>query len=99
MIYNFPPTKFAQENTLEQQIAHMIGEGEEVLKAETEEDRHLELIDRFHSAETALRIIARDKGNEYLQSLIDRVKEKNQIRNYYLVIDGCKWDGPRRATK
>lgn len=97
MTYTFPPTKFVEENTLEQQISHMIGEGVEILEAETEEDRHLEVVDRFHSAETALRIIARDKGEAYLLSLIYKVKTKNRERGYYH--DGSRWDGPRRATK
>lgn len=87
MNYNFPKTKFAEQNTIGQQIEHVLSEVEEVFLALLEESNERgdeELADLTHSLETLWRIIAAERGEEYVQQLFEQVIVKNAERNYYV---------------
>ncbi|NTU49490.1 MAG: hypothetical protein HGA87_01100 [Desulfobulbaceae bacterium] len=83
--YRFPRTKFADRNTLSEQIDHVYSELVEVHTAHLNFTPALvaeELVDLIHSAETALRIL--EKEYDFcIEAVVDGVKEKNLARNYY----------------
>jgi len=84
MNFMFPKTKFADENTLEEQLKHLESELEEVKKAGTYYDMTEELFDLIHSAETALRIIRKDPDlNKAMDFIKEEVIMKNIERGYY----------------
>jgi hypothetical protein len=87
MHWQFPETKFARTNSLTEQAHHLVSESDEVLLAYEEdniEHAHQEVVDTYHSAETYLRVLAKEKGEQYVKDLIQQVKKKNQERGYYL---------------
>ncbi|PWT78602.1 MAG: hypothetical protein C5B59_01415 [Bacteroidetes bacterium] len=85
MIFNFPRTRFVEENGLVAQILHM---GSELAETETamltpDIDHTVEeIMDLHHSCETALRI-AQEKHGINLNELRCRVERKNFDRGYY----------------
>lgn len=85
MLFNFPRTKFVDENTYIDQALHIHSEGIEVRAAAAASDmQHLdeEVIDCMHSCETYLRMrLERDKVD--IRSLMFKVSEKNEKRGYY----------------
>jgi hypothetical protein len=83
--FSFPRTKFVTENGLVMQVAHMASEQSEVEAAMLTPDiDHTaeELMDKYHSNETALRILA-EKHHIDLDELHTRVISKNERRGYY----------------
>lgn len=88
MKFNFPATRFACENSAEQQAEHALSEAAEVqelLEAPARDIDRIdeEMMDLLHSAETYWRIRAAGRGDAYVQMLRDRVVVKNEIRGYY----------------
>lgn len=80
----FPRTKFVTSNGLHAQIAHISSEIAEVNDAfhnEPIERVAEELVDLYHSVETALRII--DERYVCLDAVAEKVAEKNMRRGYY----------------
>lgn len=85
LTFNFPETRFVAENTLGQQIDHIMSEAEEVVAAAeiSNEAVEEELADLTHSLETFWRKMQLERGEEYVEELFDRVEEKNRVRGYY----------------
>jgi hypothetical protein len=85
MIFNFPRARFVDENGLVSQILHMGSEQEEIeCSMLTPDIEHTveEIMDRYHSCETALRI-AQEKYGIDLPEVRRRVERKNAARGYY----------------
>lgn len=93
-IYNFPPTKFVDENSLGDQLDHVMSEDLEVLEIVQEKyddleeackDEHLleEMVDKTQSLETWWRIMEEQRGKEYVQQLFAKVENKCRQRGYY----------------
>lgn len=93
--YNFPPTKFVYENSLGDQLDHVMSEDLEVLEIVQEKyddleeackDEHLleEMVDKTQSLETWWRIMEEQRGKEYVQDLFAKVEKKCRERGYYL---------------
>lgn len=98
MNYHFPATIFARTNLLAEQVDHFLSEVDEIEAygpllddsmgdAEAHEaisrGFYLEIIDAMHSAETLLRILARLRGQAYVDSLMLEIHTKNAARGYY----------------
>lgn len=92
--YNFPPTKFVKENSLGDQLDHVMSEDLEVLEIvqmkyedleEACKDDHLleEMVDKTQSLETFWRIMEKKHGQEYVQGLFAKVKDKCRAKGYY----------------
>ena len=85
MLYHFPRTRFVDENSIYDQVRHIM---QETAEAEQEFDNpscHLlaqEIMDIYHSAETALRILKEKHGVD-IHELMMAVYEKNNKRGYY----------------
>ena len=85
MNFNFPRTRFVDENDIVKQIQHMSSE-----QVEIEQDLHnpdinilaMEIMDKYHSCETALWIL-QEKYGINLNELQRAVERKNHARNYY----------------
>jgi len=86
MKFNFPKTKFAEQNTIGKQIEHVLSEAVEVQMElmKSNERAEDELADLTHSLETLWRIVVAERGEAYVQHLFERVIEKNAERNYYV---------------
>jgi len=93
-VYNFPPTKFVDENSLGDQLDHVMSEDLEVLEIVQEKyddleeacnDEHLleEMVDKTQSLETYWRIMEEQRGKEYVQQLFAKVENKCRARGYY----------------
>lgn len=85
MIFNFPRTKFVDENDLPAQVLHMGSEQveiEEVMLTPDIEHTAEELMDKYHSCETGLRIL-QEKHGINLSELRRNVERKNVVRGYY----------------
>lgn len=86
MIFNFPRTKFVDENGIVSQVLHMGSEQQEVEAVMLTPDiAHTaeEIMDKYHSCETALRIL-QEKYGINLAELRRDVERKNTLRNYYV---------------
>lgn len=84
MQYNFPATKFVQQNTLEQQIEHIKSELAEFLaeiEAGNMELADGEAMDSYHSLETYFRM--REKQGVGIDKVRRVTWYKNQQRGYY----------------
>lgn len=85
MLFNFPRTKFVDDNTYIDQALHIYSEGKEVRAAAAAGNmNHLdeEVLDCMHSCETYLRMRSeRDKVD--IRALMHQVAEKNETRGYY----------------
>ncbi len=94
--YRFPPTVFVDQNGFLEQVEHFLSEAQEVsevmLSIEYSGDqvgmtaalcqRLLEeLVDAYHSLETAFRIL--DKRGDLVPYTFALVEEKNRARGYY----------------
>jgi hypothetical protein len=85
MIFNFPRTKFVDLNGLVNQVLHMgteQAEIEEVMLTPDIAHTALEIMDKYHSCETALRIL-QEKYGINLAELRRDVERKNALRGYY----------------
>lgn len=85
MNFNFPRTRFVDDNGIVGQVLHMATEQEEIERAMLTPDiDHTaeEVMDKYHSCETALRIL-QEKYGINLNDLRRRVERKNQERKYY----------------
>ena len=85
MNFNFPRTRFVDENGITSQVLHMGSEQAEIEQSVfTPDIEHTaeEVMDKLHSCETALRIL-QEKYGINLNDLRRRVERKNQVRNYY----------------
>lgn len=83
----WPETRFARQNSIIEQISHVISEANEVvlaLRNESEDRVFEELGDLDHSLATLWRIAEVERGPGFLQQLEDRIIEKNAARNYYV---------------
>ena len=86
MNFNFPRSRFADSNTIDDQVSHIMGEACEVARASYEADLDatvMEIFDIIHSCETAMWIIAREKGFGYIFDMKIAVERKNRLRGYY----------------
>jgi hypothetical protein len=83
--YNWPETKFARENTLLDQVAHILSEADEIAEAGpwVTIPMHKEIADLHHSIETFWRNLARRVGHEYVATVFQAVEDKNRARGYY----------------
>ena len=85
MIFNFPRTKFVDENGICGQVLHMRSEQREIEdELQTVDIMVLagEVMDKYHSCETALRILQEKYGVNVLELRRD-VERKNFERGYY----------------
>lgn len=83
--FSFPRTKFVDENGLVMQVAHMATEQIEIEESMFLPDINhtaMELMDKYHSCETGLRIL-QEKYGINLENLQANVEIKNRIRGYY----------------
>lgn len=89
MKFNFPATRFVDENSAQQQAHHVMSEAAEV---QEELDREggvdvervdLEMMDLWHSAESYFRKRIKERGEDYVNGMRDRVIVKNDVRGYY----------------
>lgn len=86
LIYHFPRAKFVDENGICGQVAHIQTEADEAFRELTNPNVDvlaMEVMDVYHSAETALRILE-EKYNVDIQELMNKVADKNEARGYYL---------------
>lgn len=85
MLYNFPRAKFVDANGICGQVFHLETEINEA-KAELHNPDiiplAMEVMDVYHSAETALRILE-EKYAVNISSLMQLVADKNDARGYY----------------
>ena len=87
IVFNFPATKFSQINTPEQQIHHLRTELDEACYEIVFDNIPLaimECLDAVHSAETLLRIVLREYGEDKVLKGVKLVVKKNDERGYYL---------------
>lgn len=85
MNFTFPPTKFVQENTEDEQLAHVCSEFIEMIQAKDLVDQHREAADLYGALETYFRLLERVHGPEYVRDAIfGWVEQKNRRRAYYL---------------
>lgn len=85
MNFSFPRTRFVDENDLIAQVLHMATEQAEIEESMLLPDiQHTaeELMDKYHSAETGLRIL-QEKHGINLCELRRTVERKNHARKYY----------------
>lgn len=85
MLYNFPRAKFVDENGIAGQVAHMVTEADEAFRELNNPDiwtLAMEVMDGYHSHETALRILEEKYGID-IKQLMTAVYEKNEKRGYY----------------
>ncbi len=85
MNFTFPRAKFVDENGLIGQVLHMATEQEEIEETMLTPDiDHTaeEIMDKYHSCETGLRIL-QEKHGINLDELQRRVERKNHVRGYY----------------
>lgn len=86
--FNFPPTKFSKINKPSQQLDHLWEECNEA-NAEriygNEEAFIEEAVDACHSAETLLRCLINQYGEEKIKEVMDNIVKKNSLheRDYY----------------
>ena len=87
MTYQFLRARFADTNTLEQQLAKVSEELAEVYQAlrcgEGKERVVEELLDVYHSVETCLWIVERQDGPGFVQTGRNLVEKKNRERGLY----------------
>lgn len=87
MLFNFPRTRFVDENSIGQQLIHT---RREVQEADDElvppggdiMPLAMEIMDIYHSAETALRILQEKHGVD-IRDIMFKVADKNHQRGYY----------------
>jgi len=85
MLYHFPRTRFVSQNGIYAQVAHINSEATEAAAELSNPDIHFcasEVMDVYHSAETALRILE-EKYSVDIRALMHQVAEKNEKRGYY----------------
>lgn len=83
--FQFPRARFADENNIHGQVAHIVTEADEAFRELNNPDVFTlaaEIMDTKHSCETALRILSERHGVN-LENLRTYVEEKNRIRGYY----------------
>lgn len=86
MNFLFPRAKFVNENGIAKQVTHMNSEQKEIEESvNTPNIFHtaVEVMDKLHSCETGLRILAEKYGID-LDDVRDHVEAKNRARGYYL---------------
>jgi NTP pyrophosphatase (non-canonical NTP hydrolase) len=85
-MYQFPRTKFVDENGIVGQLLHVASECMEATEAAQQTDiDHTaeEVMDILHSCETALRIL-QEKYGVNINKVARAVQRKNYARRYYL---------------
>lgn len=85
IMFNFPRIKFVDDNGIIKQLIHLESEIHEAWQSAQTPDIHhtaSEIMDIYHSAETALRIL-QEKHGICLDTLRHRVEQKNEARGYY----------------
>jgi len=85
ILYHFPRTRFVDENHIYTQVAHINTEATEAAAELGNPDIHfcaMEIIDCYHSCETALRILE-EKYGVNIRDLMFKVAAKNDVRGYY----------------
>lgn len=85
MLYHFPRARFVDENEIYKQLQHIRSEVQEAEREVDQQNIYLiagEVMDIYHSAETALRILQEKHGVD-IRALMHRVAEKNDARGYY----------------
>lgn len=85
MNYNFPATRFVDENDIKTQVAHIQSEfiefSKELMLGQLGA-ADLEAADLYHSLETYFRM--REKAGVDIQATFQAVEQKNESRGYYL---------------
>lgn len=92
MNFQFPRAKFVDENGIAKQVTHMNSEQKEIEESVNTPDifhTAVEVMDKFHSCETGLRILAEKYGID-LDDVRDHVEVKNRERGYYSVNNPAK---------
>jgi len=82
--YRFPRVKFADSNSVVEQVAHTEGELDEVIEALFDNDpEHAleEMIDAIWSIETMIRIHCQETGLDPAAAAV-KVEKKNRDRGY-----------------
>lgn len=85
MLYNFPRARFVDENEIYKQLQHIRSEVQEAEREVDQPNIYLiagEVMDIYHSAETALRILE-EKHGVNIRDLMFKVADKNHQRGYY----------------
>jgi NTP pyrophosphatase (non-canonical NTP hydrolase) len=85
MLYHFPRIIFVSSNNIGHQLEHIkeeVGEAYAELGTSDVSALAIEIMDIYHSAETALRILEEDHGVD-IKSVMFAVAEKNEKRGYY----------------
>ena len=85
MLYHFPRAKFVDENGIYGQVQHINAEATEAAAELGNPDIihvAMEVMDVYHSAETALRILE-EKYKVDIRKLMFAVHDKNEKRGYY----------------
>lgn len=85
MLYHFPRVKFVDENGIYGQVSHINSEACEAAAELGNPDIQfvaMEVMDVYHSAETALRILEEKYGVD-VKALMFKVAAKNESRGYY----------------
>lgn len=83
MNYNFPRVKFVDEYTITNQYSYVLLEINEVNDARTQDEFFEEMADAWHAMETFWRIVTEEKGEAFVQNIINKVIDKNEKRGYY----------------
>jgi len=86
--FNFPRSIFTERNSCGQQLDHVMSEVDEVKEAFLDESRLfeqcvMEIADLTHSLETYWRMLADQRGDDYVERIFDQVIKKNRDRGYY----------------
>jgi hypothetical protein len=85
MLYHFPRARFVDENGIYGQVSHINSEATEAAAELGNPDIQfvaMEVMDVYHSAETALRILEEKYGVD-IKALMFKVAAKNEERGYY----------------
>lgn len=85
MLYHFPRTRFVDENGIYSQVAHINTEATEAAAELGNADIRFvarEIMDVYHSCETAFRILE-EKYNLDIRKIMHETADKNHQRGYY----------------
>lgn len=97
MRFNFPKTKFADENGVYEQLQHVQSEIKEMFEAYfNEPDIDIfagEAMDASHSIETLLRILEEKRGVN-LSKIRCLTERKNMLRHYYDEVPADETNAP-----
>lgn len=85
--YIFKKIKYADTNTINEQLAHILEEIVEIMRTENVEDLREEITDLRQSVETLVRIAEREGMDVEAETFL--VEHKNEIRGYHQLNMHC----------